>query len=440
MIAAPSSRQGKTLITAALAHAIAQNHRVTTAKSGPDYIDPAFHAAATGSPCLTLDPWAMAPARLRACAAELVADAEYSLIESAMGLFDGPPGARGSSFDLASALDLPIILVIDATAQGQSLGALIHGFLHWRRHVDDPPRFAGMIFNRVASARHEKMLRSALDADSPPLLGCLPYDSRLVIPHRHLGLVQVSELSEYNTLISSAAALIRAHIDLDRVKALMQTPSPPKPEDDRMPSIAPPGQCVAIADDAAFSFIYPHLLADWRRHGCQIRRFSPLRDETPDCSADAIFLPGGYPELHAAKLAQASRFHQAMHKAARHGVRIYGECGGFMALGESLRDVQGTNHAMLGLLPITTAMGTQRAQLGYRLALPIRISDAPPPWPGPVRAHEFHYATAQQHGRAQPLFRLYDAAGHALGDSGLQCGTVCGSFIHMIDAAADLTP
>ena len=245
----------------------------------------------------------------------------------------------------------------------------------------------------------------------------------LVVPSRHLGLVQAGEIARLDSFIDRCAAIVSAQVDLDAVASLalpLQACA--------ASGLPPPGQHVAVASDEAFSFAYPHLLDDWRHAGAELSFFSPLADETPADHADAVFLPGGYPELHAGRLADASRFRQALHAHARDGL-IYGECGGFMALGEGLVDGRGERHAMLGLLPLETSFAERRRQLGYRTLQP----RAALPWNARLHGHEFHYCTTVRSGGCEPLFDAFDAEGQALPPMGLRVGRIMGSFAHVID-------
>jgi cobyrinic acid a,c-diamide synthase len=207
----------------------------------------------------------------------------------------------------------------------------------------------------------------------------------------------------------------------------------PLPPGDGPPAaLAPPGQRIALAQDIAFSFTYPHMLDDWRTRGAQILPFSPLADEPPDSTADAIFLPGGYPELHAGRLAATDRFRAGMAAAAARGTRIYGECGGYMVLGRGLRDAAGQRHEMLGLLPLETSFHRRKLSLGYRRLRPLPGA----PWQGPLMAHEFHYATVDSPPADASLFAAEDADGAALPPMGHRAGAICGSFAHVIAPAA----
>ncbi|WP_118135798.1 cobyrinate a,c-diamide synthase [Oceanicella sp. SM1341] len=423
VLAAPASGSGKTTLTLGLLRALAREGlAVRSAKSGPDYIDPAFHAAATGHPCVSLDAWAMAPARLRALAARQ--GGKLLVVEGAMGLFDGaPPEGRGSTADLAQALGLPVVLVIDAARQGQSVAALAEGFARHRPGL----AFAGVVLNRVGSPRHERMLRDALARSGLPVFGALPRDPELELPSRHLGLVQAAEHPALQAFLERAADQVSAALDLPALRAAARPLAGPGPGGS---GLSPPGQRVAVAADAAFAFAYAHQLEDWRAAGAEIMPFSPLADEAPAACADAIFLPGGYPELHAARLAAAGSFRAGMQRAMAAGTRIEGECGGYMVLGDGLEDAEGGRHAMLGLLRLETSFARRRLHLGYRRLLPRPGA----PRRGALAGHEFHYASTLR-AAGTPLFDAEDAEGAPLGPAGLREGAVSGSFAHVIDAA-----
>ncbi len=429
VVAAPASGSGKTVVTLALARAFRRSGlAVATFKFGPDYIDPAYLAAAGGRTCHNFDLWAMRPSTVAALAAALEQQADLVLGEGAMGLFDGAADGTGSTADLAALSGWPVLLVIDARGQAASAAALLRGFASHRSDI----RIAGAIFNRVGGQSHEAMLRRSVAPLGVSVLGCLPRDAALELPSRHLGLVQAGERADLEAFLDRAADRILRRIDLAEVQALA-TPAkwsvaPDVPGD---PPLPPLGQRVAVAGDAAFSFAYPALLEGWRRAGAQIVPFSPLADEPPP-DADAVYLPGGYPELHAARLAAAGRFLGGLRAAAARGATIFGECGGYMVLGSGLTDAEGTRHAMAGLLPLETSMVTRRLHLGYRRAELVEAG-ALGPCGGAFRGHEFHYATVDGEGAGQPLFHCCDSAGRDLGPAGRRSGSVFGSFIHLID-------
>ena len=425
IIAAPASGQGKTTVTLGLLRAFAdRGDRIAAAKAGPDYIDPQYHRAAGGTDCVNLDPWAMRPALVAKLAAAAAADADLLLVEGVMGLFDGAVEGGGSTADLASMLGLPVVLVVDARGQGQSVAALVAGFAGHRAGCP----VAGVVFNRVGSDRHAEILRAAVAEVGVPVLGALPAAEGLSLPSRHLGLVQARERADLSDFIGRAAAAVTAHIDLDALAALAR-PLTAIPGAEDAADLAPLGQRIAVADDAAFAFAYPHLLAGWRRAGAEILPFSPLADEAPDGEADAVFLPGGYPELQAGRLAANRAFLDGLRAAAAGGAVIYGECGGYMVLGRGLVDADGTRHRMAGLLPLETSFAARKLHLGYREA-----KAAPgAPWTGTLRGHEFHYATVIEEGPADPLFSVRRSGEPDYAPSGLRDGAVMGSFIHIVD-------
>jgi cobyrinic acid a,c-diamide synthase len=417
ILSAPASGSGKTTLTLGILRALRRRGiTVRSAKSGPDYIDPRFHAAASGTDCINLDAWAMSPARLAA----LAAGETPLVIEGAMGLFDGaPPAGKGATADLARHLGLPVILILDTAKLSQSVAALASGFA---RH-DPEVRVAGLILNNTGSDRHEKMLRGALLPLGLPVLGAIRRQKGLEHPSRHLGLVQAEERPDLDAFIDRVADVAAAGIDLDRLMAL----ATPLPAAGPAAVLPPPAQRIAIARDAAFAFAYPHLLADWRRAGAEIALFSPLADEAPP-PADLVFLPGGYPELHAARLAANTTFLEGLRQAAGKG-RVYGECGGYMVLGETLIDAEGRAHRMAGLLPLETSFARRALHLGYR-----NLTARGGPFPGALTAHEFHYATTLR-ADGPPLFEATNAEGDRLPDMGLIRGPVSGSFAHVIDRA-----
>ncbi|ALN71783.1 cobyrinate a,c-diamide synthase [Aureimonas sp. AU20] len=420
LLAAPQSGSGKTLATLALLrHLKRAGVAMRSAKAGPDYIDPAFHAAATGQPSVNLDPYAMRPDLIRALA---WADARPLVVEAMMGLYDGAADGTGSAADLAVLLGLPVVLLVDCARQSHSIAALVRGF----RDHDPRLRFAGVMLNRVASARHEVLLRNALEPLGLPVLAVLPPEPCLALPERHLGLVQAGEHSDLAGFLDRAAGWMEKGLAPGALDALLQ---PGEAHAATVAPLAPLGQRIAVARDTAFAFLYPHLLEGWRQGGAALSFFSPLGEEAPEAGADAVFLPGGYPELHAGQLASAERFRAGMHQAASRGALIYGECGGYMTLGETLTDAEGAAHPMLGLLPLATSFAARQRHLGYR-----RLSPLPgAPWPHALTGHEFHYATITGEGAADRLFEARDALGTDLGAMGLRCGRVMGSFAHVID-------
>jgi cobyrinic acid a,c-diamide synthase len=428
IVAAPRSGAGKTTVTLGLLAALRRRGVVVNAaKSGPDYIDLAFHAAATGAAGVNLDSWAMEPALIDALMHAAARDPEYLVVEGAMGLFDGvagPRGRTGAAADLAKHFRLPVLLVLDVSGQSQSAAAIVRGFA-----AHDPAvRIAGVVLNRVASERHRMLVAGAIDQLGIPVLGSVPRDDTVVLPARHLGLVQAVEHADLAARLSVLADMAERHIDLD---AVLRLAVPPDIHDSGLTAaLPPPGQRVALASDAAFSFVYPHLVDGWRRAGAEIICFSPLADEPPPEACDVCWLPGGYPELHAGRLAAAMRFLVGLAHFAE-SRSVHGECGGYMVLGQYLEDADGVRHRMARLLAQATSFSRRTLNLGYREARLL----APSPIGSigaVVRGHEFHYATPVTGAADTPLAELSDAQGRVLGPCGSRRGRVSGTFFHAI--------
>lgn len=428
IVAAARSGAGKTTIASGIIRALARRGRtVQPFKCGPDYIDPAFHTAATGRPSFNLDTWAMAPATLAGLIGRHTAD--LIVVEGVMGLFDGVASqgqtARGQTADLAALTGWPLVLVLDVSGQAETAAAIAAGLARYRSDVT----VAGVILNRVASPRHLATIAPALQREGVTLLGAIGTDRRFVLPERHLGLVQAVEMPDISRRLDALADAVEAALDLDAI----ETAGRPARLGAEAPGrgLPPPGQRIALAQDRAFSFMYPHLCEGWRAAGAEIVPFSPLADEPPDAAADAVWLPGGYPELYAGVLAGAGRFAVGMRALAANSVPIHGECGGYMVLGKGLEAADGQRHAMLGLLQVETSFARRQLHLGYRRARLLADSVL-----GKARTevagHEFHYASIVSAGD-DPLVDCRDAAGATVAEAGARRGTVSGTFFHAID-------
>jgi cobyrinic acid a,c-diamide synthase len=400
--------------------------RVAGAKSGPDYIDSAFHQAATGHPSVNVDSWAMDEALIFGLAEATAADAEMLIAEASMGLFDGVPaplGRTGSSADVAAILGLPVLLVIDVSGQAQSAAAIAKGCA-----IFDPRiTIAGVILNKVGSERHRRLTATAIEAIGLPVLGALPRDPNIALPERHLGLVQATDTDDLGAKLAALGAFVANHVDVEAIRSIAR---PLSAGTGRVLALKPPGQKIAIARDAAFSFIYPHLMAGWRSAGAAIAFFSPLKDEPPPADADFCWMPGGYPELHAGRLAKASRFVSGLRQFAREKP-VHGECGGYMALGTSMTDAEGVTHAMAGLLSVSTSFFKRRMTLGYRRAA--LADDCALGVRGQLLlGHEFHYATIAGTGDDTAFAMASDTYGGPAEPAGSRRGHVSGSFFHVI--------
>lgn len=419
LVAAPASGQGKTTVACALARLHARaGASVRAFKCGPDFLDPQWLALASGAPVDSLDLWINGPADCAARLAEAAATADLLVIEGVMGLHDGRPSAA----DLARHFGLPVLAVIDASHMAATFGALVHGLRHWRPGL----RWAGVLANRVGSARHAAMLADALAPDDG-WCGHLASTAAFALPERHLGLTAAAELPDALARLDAAAdALAQTALGQRRLTELPQWVPPAQAPEAAPPVPGPPplaGRRIAIARDAAFAFIYPANLRVLQDLGAQLVFFSPLAgDRMPAC--DALWLPGGYPELHAATLSARAglRAQLAAHVAA--GRPLWAECGGLMALADTLVDGEGRAYPMWGLLPGTVRLGRRLAALG-----PQRWSFGG----AELRGHSFHWATLETplapHAHTEPVGAALGkvAAG---GEAVYQQGALRASWFH----------
>lgn len=411
MISAPASGQGKTSVTAAIARsARRRGQRVRVFKTGPDFLDPMVLERASGRPVYQLDLFMVGLEGCRALLAEAAAEADLILVEGVMGLFDGAP----SSADLAAAFGLPVLVVIDGSAMAQTLAAVATGLQRFR----DDIAVRAVVANRIAGAAHARMVGEALPA-SLPLLAALPRAESLRLPARHLGLVQAMELPGIDALLDGwadawDAATRETGLGLDSLDLARIEPAPVEP-----PGATPlAGRRVAVARDACFSFIYPANLDCLRRLGAELLPFSPLAgDPLPPC--DALWLPGGYPELHAQALASNEGFFAALAAHLAAGRPLLAECGGMLALLDSLTDLEGRTHRMAGLIPGEGRMQTRLAALGLQ-----QID-----WPeGPLRGHSFHHSTMQT--PLEPVARATHPSGGSTAEALYIRGSLRASYVH----------
>ena len=430
MISAPASGTGKTTVMLGLLRAVANKGlSVQPFKSGPDYIDPAFHLAAARRPSFNLDTWSMTADMINHIA-KRADTADIVIAEGSMGLYDGVATAgesgRGTTAELAARMGWPVVLVIDAGGQAQSAAAVALGF---KQYVPDLP-FAGVILNRVASPRHERLIRLGMEKIGLPVLGVLPRRGDLALPERHLGLIQAVEHPDLEAAVANYAEFLGEHTDLDALVAAAK--ANPSEAADKGVERVPPAQRIAIAQDEAFSFTYPHVLDRWRAAGTEVMPFSPLADEAPDERADLVWLPGGYPELHAGRLAAAQNFRAGLTQHAQTRP-VHGECGGYMALGQALIDKDGVRHEMAGLLGLVTSYEKRKFHLGYRLAK-LKQPMLDYNTGRQLRGHEFHYSTIIDQPDAA-LADVFDADGNPVPETGSWRGHVTGTFFHHIAEA-----
>ncbi|MGR4001246.1 MAG: cobyrinate a,c-diamide synthase [Alphaproteobacteria bacterium] len=448
ILAAASSNSGKTLLTLGLLRAFkSAGVSVIGCKAGPDYIDPTLHRVACGQDSWNLDSWAMAPSLI----ADILFDSSQRtgatgagglvLVEGVMGLFDGADGADGgggSTASLAVMSGLPVVLVVDVKGQGQSVAAIARGFMaeaEAQRSAIGAFRIVGVIANRVGSDRHRGLIARALAPTGLPLLGAVREDKALRLPSRHLGLVPAGEIrASLDGVLSAAEECVREGVDLDALYGSAGEISRSEILQSSSALEWPlPHGVIGVARDDAFVFAYPHILAGWRNAGAELRFFSPLANESPPAGCGFIFLPGGYPELHGAALARADRFRRGLTEAAAAGIEIYGECGGYMALGRSLTDAEGVRHEMVGLLPIETSFSEPQLHLGYRSLYANRTGGEGWLCGREWRGHEFHYARCiSEEEEASSLFLTQSSDGAPLPAIGQLRGSVYGSFAHII--------
>lgn len=380
LIAAPASGQGKTTITSALARLhTRQGRRVRVFKCGPDFLDPFWHTLASAAPVHQLDLWMTGEADCRARLHAAAQEADLIIVEGVMGLYDGQPSAA----DLAQHFGLPILAVVDAGAMAGTFGALVYGLQHYREGL----RWAGVLANRVGSERHAGMLQASLK-DPQQWLGALLRNPALTLPERHLGLVAATELSDATERLDAAADALAAtplgqmsEADLQR----WAVDFPPVASSAAALEQPLRGKTVAVASDAAFCFIYAANIECLQQLGAQVVFFSPLADATlPAC--DAVWLPGGYPELHAERLGANHSLRDCLRTHVAAGKPVWAECGGMMALFETLVDKQGQSHPMWGLLPGRVVMQKRLAALGPQQLLVDGQQ---------LRGHTFHYSLSE---------------------------------------------
>ncbi|MBD5418054.1 MAG: cobyrinate a,c-diamide synthase [Desulfovibrio sp.] len=471
LMAGTASGAGKTVAALGLIRALRRlGLEVAAAKTGPDFIDTAFLAQASGGAAANLDVWmcrAGAKARRRGVPAGLArlrrrllspvagSKPDVWVVEGAMGLYDGGPDGAGGAAQLAKALDLPVLLVLNVRGMGQSVAALAEGFLRHKLR-GGRPRFLGLICTQSGGAAHEKLLHEALAPvlarEKLPLFGFLPRAGAPKLASRHLGLVEAREALEGRDL-DGIGRWFAGHCDVAAILRALDVPQPQpaaaptsSPRDSGSTAFFPfrrrAGRTIGrprigIARDAAFSFCYADLPALLAGLGAEPVFFSPLADAAPPEGCAGLYFPGGYPELHAEALAANTAMVAALREFAGRGLPVYGECGGYIYL---MREVQvgGARHALAGLLPLTCHLGDRLAALGYREAEPL------PGWlparpeseksPLVVRGHEFHYARlnhAELPPDCVPLWRVSDAAGEPRGLEGCRLGRVAGSWLHL---------
>lgn len=405
-IAAPASGQGKTTITAGLAYYYRQQGKqVRVFKTGPDFIDPMLHQLASGHSVYQLDLWMGGETHCRQLLADAAQDADIILIEGVMGLFDGDP----SSADLARLLGVPILAVIDASSMAQTFGALAHGLATYQ---DDLP-FFGILANRVGSDIHADMIRDSVRADTP-LVGIIKRDVNAGMPERHLGLVQATEIDDIEQRLTAMAVQLSTTdlVNMPLPEVCFDAPQ----QAETQPLLA--GKTIAIAKDSAFSFLYQANIDCLNQLGASLRYFSPLaNDALPDC--DAVYLPGGYPELHLTTLSQATQTKADIHRHVTAQKPLLAECGGLLVLLDTLTDKQGATEPMWGLVQGNAVMQQRFAALGMQsMNLP----------EGTLHGHTFHYSKLSTH--LTPIAQGINPHGKGVSESAYRIHRLTASYMH----------
>ena len=432
LIAAPHSGSGKTTVSLALMAALkARRLRVQAFKVGPDYIDPAHHAVLTGRPSHNLDTWMLAAEANRRIFEAATCDADVTITEGVMGLFDGVDGRRpeGSSAHLARLLGLPVVLVVDARSMARSAAALVFGFTRFEPEL----RFAGVIWNRVGSPSHRRILDEALDAARlPPSLGAIPRDEGATLPERHLGLVTPEDVNLDEGFAEKLSRLAEDHVDLDALLAattLPQIPSAPSTGGTEDRSRGAGRLPLAVARDAAFCFYYEENLKILERAGAEVVLFRPVEGDGIPPGVRGLYLGGGYPEVHAERLARNEAFRAAVRDLHERKVPIYAECGGFMALCREVEDLDGRRHPMAGIYPTVARISDRGFRLGYRQ---VEVRGLPDMGGLVARGHEFHYSSIDPMPEDVPrAYAVCNARGEALPAEGYLSGRTLGGYIHL---------
>lgn len=432
IIAAPMSGSGKTTVTIGLLECLRRRGlKVAPFKVGPDFIDPGYHKLVTGRPSVNLDAWICEPETVQEIFADYSKDADIAVIEGVMGLFDGISGRseEGSTAQIARLTGATVFLVVDAKGYARSIAALIEGFMEF----DPDVRIGGVIFNNVSSENHARVLRDAVETNLPAVrvLGCILRDRLLHIPSRHLGLMTAEEVDLSQEYLDHLVEVIRKSVDLGMLWAasgsgdVMDRP-PEKPVVEKKVRIA-------VAKDVAFCFVYECNLRLLEEAGAELVTFSPMADPELPENISGIYLPGGYPEMHAKALAANEPMKKAVHDAIESGMPVYAECGGFIYLSRGVVDKHSLTSAvdpLVGIFPVSTNMLEQRRALGYR-EIKLRENSIIGRKGAVARGHEFHYSEMEE--MPQKIERLYQVrkGQNDLGVEGYLYKNCLASYIHL---------
>ena len=425
-ISSAMTGSGKTIFTSALINLLMnRGYSVSSGKVGPDYIDPTYTRSLTNQNVFNYDTWDMHKNTIDNLLIESLRGVDIQIIEGVMGLFDGTSNQESSTANFVKKYNIPVLLIIDATSQSQTLAAICKGLIEY----DPDVNIIGVVLNKISSERHFSLIDEELKKNNINVIGYLPLNQDLIFPRRHLGLHLANQIDEYKALINKATSVIFDNIQIDQILSLA------KPLEKIIPnkinqSPINLGQRIAIAKDEAFSFIYDHTLYQWQNEGRELSLFSPLRNESPKKNCTGIFLPGGYPELYCEKLSNNKIFIGSMKDAQRDKKTIYGECGGYMVMGESIINEKNEEFKMLGFLDLITSFHKRKLSLGYRKV----ISNNKCEYLNEnlvYTGHEYHYSTIIKE-EGNSLFEALVENGGA-SKYGLIKGNILGSFIHLID-------
>ena len=434
VIAAPMSGSGKTtVVTGLLAAMRARGVKAQSYKIGPDYIDPGYHALASGRPAHNLDTWLVPKERLADIFMSTMEDAEVADIEGVMGLYDGGKNGVSSTAEIAKLLKAPVLLVVNAKSMGESAAALVMGF----KQYDPEVNLAGVILNRLGSDTHRTMIEEALNKMGVPVFGAIKRNDAMTMPERHLGLVPVEENARERETVEEIGRVVGASADIERIVTLAKS-APPLEEGRGFSSAAKIKARIAVARDEAFSFYYPESLAVLRQKGAELIFFSPLHDsELPE--ADGLILGGGFPEMFAKELYENENMRASIKDTAEKGMPIYAECGGFMYLMRHVTDFDGNAFPMLGVIPGEVVMNRKLQTVGYVSAEMERDTVLGPK--GTVlRGHEFHFSSEcePEAGADYPrAFTFRKTRNPAPYPAGYAKGNILGSYLHLHFAGAD---
>jgi len=431
VIAATQSSSGKTTIVTGLLAALRQRGlKVQSYKVGPDYIDPGYHQLASGRPGHNLDTWLVTEEKLAEIFQATAGDADIAIIEGVMGLFDGGRNGISSTASIAKLLNAPVLLVINAKSMGESAAALALGF----KQYDPELKINGVILNRLGSDTHRSMIEEALGKLDIDVYGAVMRNDNLSMPERHLGLLPVEENERDRKVVQAIAEAVASQVDMDKVVALANQ-APELPQLQSRQAAQEKGVKIAVARDEAFSFYYPESLQVLADKGAEIVTFSPLHDKAlPE--ADGLILGGGFPEMFAEKLYGNEGMRESIVQAAKAGMPVYAECGGFMYLMRRVIDFAGKEYPMLGLVPGRVQMNTKLQTVGYVSAR--MLEDTVLGKAGSViHGHEFHFssecvenenATAEEYPRAFEFTRM---RGNKKYPAGYAKKNILGSYLHL---------